>query len=110
MCLVPAFFHHLDSNNGNCYYKYRILLLSLLLLLLLLFIIIIIIIILSGVLEMVSVATNDANIGSVINHIAWRIQNNGVREYTCTCTCTVAKCIIIILSSFNLIETQYSTD
>ena len=47
-------------------------------------IIIIIIIILSGVLEMVSVATNDANIGSVINHIAWRIQNNGVREYICT--------------------------
>ncbi|XP_019856904.1 PREDICTED: uncharacterized protein LOC109585328, partial [Amphimedon queenslandica] len=45
MCLVPAFFHHLDSNNG--------------------------------VLEMVSVATNDTNIGSVINHIAWRIQNNG---------------------------------
>ena len=32
-----------------------------------------------GVLEMVSVATNDSNVGNVINHLAWKIQNTGVR-------------------------------
>ena len=32
-----------------------------------------------GVLEMVSMATNDSNVGNVINHLAWKIQNTGVR-------------------------------
>ena len=32
-----------------------------------------------GVLDMVSVAMNDSNVGNVINHLAWKIQNTGVR-------------------------------
>ena len=43
---------------------------------------------------MVSVATNDTNIGSVINHIAWRIQNNGVMEREREKEIGVVYCII----------------
>ena len=69
MCLVPAFFHYLDSNTGKRQReteRERVNVTCMLLLPL-------------GVLEMVSVATNDSNVGNVINHLAWKIQNTGVR-------------------------------